>query len=188
MSYQNPSYPNSPAGAEWQPRRGMRWQRYKVTRPASAQDLAGLWGAIAAVVAIALFLGWALDIKGGAVIVFAIPFISSWFDSRRLLFYFNPALVRISNVMLPWSDVTQFVVVTPPHGEHALIGVRLRAGMRLPIGANVPPPDPAMPAPLYVSVQRHKVDVAKMVDKARKYGPPHIQIVVADPSGERTVS
>ncbi|RSS49455.1 hypothetical protein EF912_23775 [Streptomyces sp. WAC07061] len=188
MSNPNSSYPNSSAGAEWRPKRGMRWQRYKVTRPASSQDLAGLWGAIAAVVALALFLGWALEIKGGAVIVFAIPLISSWFDSRRLLFYFNTALVRIGNVILPWSDVTQFVVVMPPDGEHALIGVRLRPGMTLPAGAAVPPPNPAMPAPLYVSAQRHKVDVAQMVDKARKYGPPHIQIVVAEPSGERVVS
>lgn len=188
MSYPNSPYPNSPAGAEWRPRRGMRWQRYKVSRPLTPQDLFGLWGAIAAVVALALFLGWALEMKGGAVIVFAIPLISSWHSTRRILFYFGPPRVQIGNVILPWTDVTQFVVATPPYGEHAFIGVRLRQGMTLPAGSNVPPPNPAVPAPLYVSVPRHQVDVAKMVDKARRYAPPHIQIVVADPSGERVAS
>ena len=145
-------------------------------------------GAIAAVVALALLLGWALEMRGGAVIVFAIPLISSWYSSRRILSYVGPPRVQIGNVILPWSDVTQFVVAMPPYGEHAFIGVRLRQGVTLPAGSNVPPPNPAVPAPLYVSVPRNQVDVAKMVEKARKYGPPHIQIVVADPSGERIAS
>ncbi|MFD3516393.1 hypothetical protein [Streptomyces sp. NPDC058657] len=29
---------------------------------------------------------------------------------------------------------------------------------------------------------------AVMASKARKYGPPHVQIVLADPSGERIAS
>ncbi|MFD0412806.1 hypothetical protein [Streptomyces sp. NPDC127108] len=175
------SNPNQPA------RRG-RWERYKVTRPFSPQDLAGLWGAIAGVVLLAVLLGWALDMKGGVVIVAAIPFISSWFDSKRILFQFDAAGVRVGNVLLPWNDVTQFVVATPPNSEEALIGVRLRDGARLPAGAEVPPAHPAVPAPMYVAVQRQKLDLAKMVAKSRKYAPSHIQIVVAEPSGERVAS
>ncbi|WJV45433.1 hypothetical protein [Streptomyces flavofungini] len=173
--------PNQPA------RRG-RWERYKVTGPFSPQDLAGLWGAIAGVVLLAVLLGWALDMKGGVVIVAAIPFISSWFDSKRVLFQFDAAGVRVGTVLLPWNDVTQFVVATPPNSEHALIGVRLREGARLPAGAEVPPAHPAMPAPTYVAVQRQKLDLAKMVAKSRKYAPSHIQIVVTEPSGERVAS
>lgn len=175
------SNPNQPA------RRG-RWERYKVTGPFSPQDLAALWGAIAGVVLLAVLLGWALDMKGGVVIVAAIPFISSWFDSKRILFQFDAAGVRVGNTILPWNDVTQFVVAMPPSGEHSLIGARLRQGATLPVGAEVPPAHPAMPASLYVAVQHQKFDLTKMVNKARKYAPSHIQIVVAEPSGERVAT
>ncbi|WP_327358875.1 hypothetical protein [Streptomyces sp. NBC_01304] len=181
------SYPNSTAGARPARRRG-RWERYKVTRPFSGQDLAGLWGAIIGVVALAVLLGWALDMKGGVVIVAAIPFISQWFDSRRILFQFDAAGVRVGNVILPWNGVTQFVVATPQGSEQALIGARLRPGAMLPAGAQVQPQHPAMSAPLYVSVQRHKFELGTMVTKARKYAPAHIQVVVAEPSGERVAS
>ncbi|SDJ60094.1 hypothetical protein [Streptomyces indicus] len=167
--------------------RRARWERYKVTRPFSGQDLAGLWGAIIGVVALALLLGWALDMKGGAVIVLAIPFISSWFDARRILFQFDAAGVRVGNVLLPWQDVRQFVVATPG-GEHALIGVRVGEHTVLPPGSEIPSAHPAMPAPLYVAVQSQKFDLAKMVSKARKYAPGHLQIVVAEPTGERVAS
>ncbi|MFI6944012.1 hypothetical protein ACIBI4_32565 [Streptomyces sp. NPDC050418] len=168
-------------------RRRMRWERYKVTRPFSGQDLAGLWGAIIGVVALALLLGWALEMKGGAVIVLAIPFISQWFDAKRILFQFDAAGVRIGNVVLPWRDVSEFVVATPG-GDHALIGVRLGQHTTLPPGAEVPPAHPAMPAPLHVAVQSEKFDLAKMVSKARKYAPTYVPIVVAEPTGERVAS
>jgi len=45
-----------------------------------------------------------------------------------------------------------------------------------------------MPAPLHVSVHRHRFDLDRMVTKARKYAPTHIQVVVAEPSGERVSS
>ncbi len=169
-----------------QQRRG-RWERYKVTRPFSPQDLAGLWGSIIGIVLLAVLLGWALDMKGGVVIVAAIPFISQWFDSKRILFQFDAAGVRVGNVLLPWHDVSQFVVATPG-GEHALIGVRLGERSALPPGAEVPPAHPAMPAPLYVAVQSQKFDLDKMLTKARKYAPGHLQIVVAEPTGERVAS
>lgn len=181
------SYENRTPGAQPSRRTG-RWERYRVTHPFSAQDQAGLWGAIAGAVALAVLLGWALDMKGGVVIVFAIPFIVSWFEKRRTAFQFDAAGVRVGNVLLPWNDVTQFVVATPPNDQNALIGARLRAGMTLPAGAVVPPQNPAMPAPIHVAVPRHKFDLTKMVHKARKYAPPHIQIVVADPSGERVAA
>ncbi|ATL26631.1 hypothetical protein [Streptomyces formicae] len=171
-----------------QPARRGRWERYKVTGPFSPQDLAGLWGAIAGVVLLAVLLGWALDMKGGVVIVAAIPFISSWFDSKRILFQFDAAGARVGNVLLPWNDVTQFVVAVPPGSEEVLIGARLRQSATLPAGARVPQAHPDMPAPLYVAVQRHKFDLAKMVTKARKYAPAHVQIIVAEPSGERVAS
>ncbi|WP_199552151.1 hypothetical protein [Streptomyces sp. N35] len=167
-------------------RRG-RWERYKVTRPFSPQDLAGLWGSIIGIVALAALLGWALDMKGGVVIVAAIPFISQWFDQKRILFQFDAAGVRIGNVVLPWNDVTQFVVATPAQGD-ALIGVRLQERAMLPAGVAVPPAHPAMPAPLYVAVQSHKFDLNQMLGKARKYAPAHLQIVVAEPTGERVAS
>ncbi|MFJ9034810.1 hypothetical protein ACIRQP_41630 [Streptomyces sp. NPDC102274] len=169
-------------------RRTGRWERYRVTHPFSAQDQAGLWGSIIGVVALAALLGWALDMKGGVVIVAAVPFIISWFEQRRTAFQFDAAGVRFGNVLLPWTDVTQFVVATPPNARHALIGARLRPGATLPTGAIVPQQNPAMPAPIHVAVQRPKFDLAKMVRKARKYAPPHIQIVVAEPSGERVAA
>ncbi|MER6237209.1 MULTISPECIES: hypothetical protein [Streptomyces] len=169
-------------------RRGGRWERYRVAHPFSAQDQAGLWGAIVGVVALALLLGWALDMKGGAVIVLATPFIISWFEKRRTAFQFDAAGARFGQVLLPWTDVTQFVVATPPNAPHALIGARLRPGAILPAGATGPSPDPAMPAPIHVAVPRSKFDLAKMVRKAGKYAPPHIEIVVADPSGERAAA
>ncbi|MFG3256694.1 hypothetical protein [Streptomyces sp. NPDC048172] len=181
MSYPNPG-PGQPT------RRRGRWERYKVTRPFSPQDLAGLWGSIVGVVALAAFLGWALDMKGGVVIVAAIPFISSWFDSKRILFQFDASGVRVENVMLPWTDVRQFVVATPPGDAHALIGVRQPQGAQLPEGTRLPAPSPAMPTPLYVAVQRQKFDLDKMVSKARKYAPPHVQVMVAEPTGERVAS
>ncbi|MFJ6699560.1 hypothetical protein ACIQM4_26290 [Streptomyces sp. NPDC091272] len=181
MSLPNPRSGNQPA------RRG-RWERFKLTRPFSSRDLAGLWGSILGVLALALLLGWALDMKGGVVIVAAIPFISSWFDSRRILFQFDAAGVRVADVLLPWSDVTQFVVANPEGAEQVLIGVRLRQGAVVPAGAGGRPAHPAMPAPLYVSVQRHKFDLAKMLTKARKYAPSHLQVVVAEPTGERVAS
>lgn len=179
MSYENPT-----PGAQ-RTRRTGRWERYRVTHPFSAQDQAGLWGSIAGVVALAVLLGWALDMKGGVVIVAALPFIISWFENRRTAFQFDAAGVRVGAVLLPWNDVTQFVVATPANDENALIGARLRPGAALPAGAVVAPRNPAMPAPLHVSVPRHKFDLTKMLGKARKYAPPHIQIVVAEPSGER---
>ncbi|MFE2556342.1 hypothetical protein ACFXGT_09955 [Streptomyces sp. NPDC059352] len=169
-------------------RRGGRWERYRVAHPFSAKDQSGLWGAIAGVVALAALLGWALDMKGGVVIVAAIPFIISWFENRRTAFQFDAAGARFGTVLLPWSDVTHFVVVTPPDGPWALIGARLRPGATLPAGANAVPRDPAMPAPIHAAVPRAKFDLAKMVHKARKYAPPHIRIVVADPSGERAAA
>jgi len=169
-------------------RRGGRWERYRVARPFSAQDLAGLWGLIVGVVALALLLGWALEIRGGTVIVLAIPFIISWYEKRRTAFQFDAAGARFGELLLPWSDVTQFVVATVPGDENALIGARLRPGATLPPGANGPAPHPAMPAPVHVAVDRGKFDLDKMVRKARKYAPQHVRIVVAEPSGERVAS
>ncbi|WP_411119810.1 hypothetical protein [Streptomyces sp. 058-1L] len=169
-------------------RRGARWERYRVAHPFSAQDLAGLWGLIVGVVALALLLGWALEMRGGTVIVLAIPFIISWYEKRRTAFQFDAAGARFGELLLPWPDVTQFVVATVPDGEHTLIGARLRPGAALPPGANGPAPHPAMPAPVHVAVPHAKFDLDKMVRKARKYAPQHIQIVVAEPSGERVAS
>ncbi|WP_455358292.1 hypothetical protein [Streptomyces sp. SYSU K21746] len=169
-------------------RRGGRWERYRVAHPFSLQDQAAMWGSIAGVVALAVVLGWALDMKGGVVIVAAMPFIVSWFEKRRTAFQFDAAGVRFGEVLLPWADVTQFVVATPQDGPHALIGARLRSGASLPAGMSVPSQHPAMPAPVHVTVPRSKFDLAKMVRKARKYAPPHIRIVVADPSGERVAA
>jgi hypothetical protein len=119
------------------------------------------------------------------VIVLALPFIVSWFENRRTVFQFDAAGVRVGDVLLRWNDVTQFVVATPPDDQYALIGARLHPGVTLPTGTTVPPQHPAMPAPIHVAVLRSKFDLAKMVSTARKYAAPHIQIVVADPSGER---
>ncbi|MFE2294934.1 hypothetical protein [Streptomyces sp. NPDC059452] len=168
-------------------RRGARWERYRVAHPFSAQDQAGLWGLILGVVALALLFGWALDMKGGTVIVLAIPFIISWYEKRRTAFQFDAAGARFGELLLPWPDVTQFVVATPDDRQ-TLIGARLRPGAALPPGANGPAPHPAMPAQLHVAVPSGKFDLDKMVRKARKYAPAHIQIVVAEPTGERLAS
>lgn len=167
---------------------GARWERYRVTHPFSAQDQAGLWGSIVGVVALAALLGWALEMKGGVVVVAALPVIIGWFERRRTAFQFDAVGARFGEVLLPWSDVTQFVVATPPDSPHALIGARLRPGARLPAGVSTPPHHPAMPAPVHVAVERGKFDLAKMVRKARAYAPPHLQIVVAEPSGERVAT
>ncbi|MEV7569107.1 hypothetical protein [Streptomyces tanashiensis] len=169
-------------------RRAGRWERYRVTHPFSARDQAGLWGAIVGTVGLAVLLGWALDMKGGVVIVAAVPFIISWYENRRTAFQFDAAGARFGTVLLPWGDVTQFVVATPEGGTHALVGARLRPGAALPAGGAAPAHDPAMPAPIHVAVLRSKFDLRKMVDKARRYAPAHIQIVVADPSGERVAA
>lgn len=169
-------------------RRAGRWERYRVTHPFSAQDQAALWGSIVGVVALAALLGWALDMKGGVVIVAALPFIIASFENRRTAFQFDASGARFGAVPVPWADVTQFVVATPADGQRALIGARLRPGAALPAGATAPAQDPAMPAPIHVAVPRAKFDLAKMVQKARKYAPPHVQIVVADASGERVAS
>ncbi|MGP3690917.1 hypothetical protein ACTVZO_40655 [Streptomyces sp. IBSNAI002] len=182
MTFPHPTAAPSARGTT----RRARWARYKVTRPFSPHDLAALWGLIIGIVVLAVILGWALDMKGGTVIVLAIPFISSWFDARRILFQFDPAGVRIGNVLLPGADVTQIVVATPANGQHVLIGAQLRPGAAIPAGADVCPHDPAMPAPLHVAVEPAKFDLGKMVAKARKYAPPHIEIVVAEPGGRRT--
>ncbi|MGW5639716.1 hypothetical protein [Streptomyces sp. NPDC003832] len=169
-------------------RRAGRWERYRVTHPSSLQDQAILWGMIVGIVVVALFLGWALEMKGGAVIVAAVPFVIAWFEKRRTAFQFDAAGARFGDVLLPWEDITQFVVATPPDGPHALIGARLSSGASLPAGTTAPPQHPAMPASVHVAVLREKFDLAKMVRKARKYAPPHIRIVVADPSGERVAT
>ncbi|MFD5973888.1 MULTISPECIES: hypothetical protein [Streptomyces] len=168
-------------------RRGARWERYRVTYPFSARDQAGLWGLIVGIVALALLLGWALEMRGGTVIVLAIPFIISWYENRRTAFQFDAAGVRFGQALLPWQDVTEFVVATPD-AEHALIGARLRSGATPPADPTLAPHHPAMPAPFHVAVPRGKFDLDKMVRKVRKYAPPHLQIVVAEPSGERVAS
>ncbi|MFG2773140.1 hypothetical protein [Streptomyces sp. NPDC048350] len=166
-------------------RRRARWERFRVIHPFSPRDLAGLWGAIIGVVALALLLGWGLEVRGGAVIVAALPFIISWFEQRRTAFQFDAAGVRIGNVLLPWSDVSQFAVATPPGDPHALIGVRLRPGAALPPGAVVPPRNPAMPAPIHVAVQRPRFHLTKLIRKAHSYAPSHVQIMIVEPTGER---
>ncbi|GAB3429118.1 hypothetical protein [Actinophytocola sediminis] len=168
-------------------RRRARWERYRVTHPFSAKAQAGLWGSIAGVVALAALLGAAMDVKGGVVIVAAVPFIIAWFEGQRTAFQFDAAGVRIGAVVLPWTDVTQFVVA-PPNGQHALIGVRLRQGAGLPAGVPFPPPHPAMPAPLHVTVLAEKFDLAKMIQKAHKYAPRHVRIVLADAHSEQVVA
>ncbi|MEU3449307.1 hypothetical protein AB0H29_19150 [Streptomyces thermolilacinus] len=178
----------SPVPGTGPTRRGGRWERYRVAHPFSARDQAALWGLIGGVVALALLLGWALDMRGGTVIVLALPFIISWFERRRTAFQFDAAGVRFGEVLLPWADVTALVVATPPDGTRALIGARLRSGASLPVGTAVAPPHPDMPAPVHVTVPRARFDLAKMVRKARKYAPPHIRIVVAEPSGERAAN
>ncbi|MER7952183.1 hypothetical protein ABTY59_32815 [Streptomyces sp. NPDC096079] len=166
-------------------RRAARWERYRVTRPFSAGAQAGLWGAIAGAVGLAVLLGWALDMKGGVVLVAAVPFIVSWYENRRTAFQFDAAGVRFGTVPLPWGDVTELVVATPEGAAHALIGARLRPGASLPAGAVPAAHDPAMPAPIHVAVPRDKFDLRKMVGKARKYAPAHLRIVVVDGAGER---
>ncbi|MFF0558900.1 hypothetical protein [Streptomyces sp. NPDC004266] len=166
-------------------RRAARWERYRVTHPFSARDQAGLWGAIVGVVGLAVLLGWALDMKGGVVVMAGLPFVISWYENRRTAFQFDAAGARFGTVLLPWSDVTQLVVATPEGGTHTLIGARLRRGASLPAGGTVLAHDPEMPAPIHVAVLRAKFDLRKMVAKARRYAPAHLQIVLADPSGER---
>lgn len=169
-------------------RRRARWERYRVTHPFSATTLATLWGLIAALVAVAALFGWALDMKGGVIIVAVIPFIFAWFDGQRTAFQFDVAGVRVGPVQLPWHDVTQFVVAHAPDGRHTLIGVRLRPGATLPPGVTTSPQHPAMPAPFHVAVQADKFDMAKLVQKARKYAPQHVRIVAAGPVGEQAVA
>lgn len=170
------------------PARQGRWQRFRVTYPFSPGALAGLVGALVGVLAVALLLGAVLHIRGGIVLVVAMPFIVAWHEGRRTAFQFDALKVRVGNVNLPWHMVTQFVVGTSADGQSALLGVRLSDGAKLPEGAEVPPADPAIPAPLYVAVQRSKFDLDKMIGKARKYAPRHVQIVVAEPSGERVAA
>ncbi|MFE7581244.1 hypothetical protein ACFU5Y_06715 [Streptomyces gardneri] len=169
-------------------RRAGRWERYRVTHPFSARDQAALWGSIVGVVALAALLGWALDMKGGVVIVAALPFIIASFENRRTAFQFDAAGARFGTALVPWADITEFVVATPADGQRALIGARLRPGAALPAGAAAPAQDAAMPAHVHVAVPRAKFDLSKMLHKARKYAPSHIRIVVADPSGERPAS
>jgi len=169
-------------------RRRGRWERYRVTHPFSPGALAGLWGVLAGLVALAALLGWALEMRGGVVLVVAMPFVVAWFENRRTAFQFDAGGVRVGDLLLPWADVTQFVVATPENREQALLGVRLRSGATLPPETTATRQDPAMPAPVHVAVQRSKFDLEKMVHKARKYAPPHIGIVVAEPSGERAAA
>ncbi|QIP83297.1 hypothetical protein GLX30_03575 [Streptomyces sp. Tu 2975] len=169
-------------------RRGGRWERYRVAHPFSLQDQAALWGSITGVVGLAVLLGWALDMKGGVIIVAAAPFIISWFEKRRTAFQFDAAGARFGEVLLPWPDVTEFVVAVPPDSGDALIGARLRPGASLPTGVPEPARHPAMPAHIHVAVPGTKFDLAKMVRKARKYAPSHIRIVIAEPSGERVAT
>lgn len=164
-----------------------RWERYRVTHPFSPRDQAGLWAAIVGVVALAMLVGWALDTAGSVVIVAAAPAVISWFEKRRTAFQFDAAGALFAGVRLPWSQITQFVVATP-QGGRTLIGARLHPGVSVPAGVNTPPRHPAMPAPVHVAVPSAKFDLAKMVRKARVYAPSHVQIVVAEPSGERVVS
>lgn len=180
------SHPGGGAGAV-PTRRQARWERFRVTHPYDPGTLAGLVGLLVAVLAIAVLLGWGLGIRGGQVIILTMPFIVFWFENRRTAFQFDAGGVRVSNVKLPWRMVAQLVVATPEDRTNALLGVRLRQGATLPPGADIPPADPAMPAKLYVTVQNSKVDLNKMADKARKYAPPQIQIVLAEPAGERVL-
>jgi hypothetical protein len=175
-------------GAAPTTRRRARWERYRVTHPFSVQDQATLWGLVAGVVAVAALAGWALEMKGGVIIVAVIPFIIAWFEGRRTAFQFDVTGVRIGQMLLPWNDVTQFVVVHAPDGQHTLIGVRPRPGAVPPAGVIVPPPHPAIPAPLHVAVQAAKFDLAKMIQKAQKYAPHHVRIVVADSQSEQVVA
>ena len=175
-------------GAAPTTRRRARWERYRVTHPFSAKAQATLWGLIAGLVAVAAFFGWALDMKGGVIIVAVIPFIIAWFEGQRTAFQFDVTGVRVGQVQLSWHDVTQFVVVRSPDGRDTMIGVRLRPGAVLPNGVTASPPHPAMPAPFHVTVQAVKFDMAKMVQKARKYAPRHVRIVVADARSEQVVA
>ncbi|WP_199837011.1 MULTISPECIES: hypothetical protein [unclassified Streptomyces] len=141
-------------------------------------------GAIVGIVGLALLPGRALDTKGG-VVVAVLPFVIGRYENRRTAFRFDAAGARFGTVLLPWSDATQFVVAEPPGGRQTLIGARLRSGATPPTGADVPPPHPAMPAPVHVAVPRATFDLAKMIRKARAYAPPHVRIAFAGPSGER---
>ncbi|MFF5973623.1 hypothetical protein ACFY7C_19055 [Streptomyces sp. NPDC012769] len=181
---QQPPPPTPHSGAAPTRRRG-RWERYRVTHPFSPRAQLGLWGAIAGTVALAALLGWALDMKGGVVIVAALPFIVSWFETQRTAFQFDVTGLRIGGLSLPWDAVDRIVVATPPHGTDAVIGVRPRSGVPLPPGVVPQPPHPAVSAPFHVAVPRHKLDLAKMLGKARRYAPERLRIVVADASGER---
>lgn len=177
MSYPQPASARRPSIR----RRRARWERYRVTGPFSPGDLVKLWGLMGALVGFAVLCGWALDMKGGTVVVVAAPYVFLWFDARRVLFQFDPGGVRIGNVQLPWTDVTAFVVAASPAlGPRVLIGTRLRDGAFIPAGAEVLPPDPAMPAQLHVAVERRKFHLGKLTAKAQRYAPPHVQIVHAE--------
>ncbi|MGW7346049.1 hypothetical protein [Streptomyces sp. NPDC054854] len=125
---------------------------------------------------IALVLGWALDVKGGTVIVLLVPYVFMWFDARRVLFQFDSSDVRIGNVRLPWTDVTALVVAESAALGQVLIGTQLCDGVAVPAGAEVPPPDAAMPAQLHVAVERRKFDLGELTAKARRYAPAHVRI------------
>ncbi|MGW5639713.1 hypothetical protein [Streptomyces sp. NPDC003832] len=176
--------PLPPAPRPAAPRRRARWERYRVTGPFSPSDLAKLWGLMGGLVAVALFLGWALEMKGGTIIVLLLPSILLWFDARRVLFQLDHTGVRIGGAELPWHDVTTIVVVSSPAlGPQVLIGTRLRDGAVPPAQTQAAPPHPAMPAPLHVAVERRKFDLTRLTAKARRYAPAHVEITVEDAAG-----
>jgi hypothetical protein len=70
---------------------------------------------------------------------------------------------------IPRAVVTALVVAdSAALGPHVLLGTRLRDGTLMPSGADVPPPDPAMPVQLHVAVERRKFDLGKLTAKARR--------------------
>ncbi|MFB7368833.1 hypothetical protein ACFC0D_03150 [Streptomyces sp. NPDC056222] len=102
----------------------------------------------------AVLLGWALDMRGGVVLLAAAPFIVDWYEKRGTACQFDAAAARFGAVPLPRSNVTQFLVPTSPGQEYALIGAELRPNASLPHGAPVLPQSEAMPVSTHVAVPR----------------------------------
>jgi hypothetical protein len=117
------------------------------------------------------------------------PICAKAYGATVVTVVMNRVGVKTGSPLVPWGAIAQIVAVDREDGSRVRIGLRLRPGAQLPDG--VPPPEPGLEDPdaddarTFIKARDYKLP--ELAAAINRFAPPHVQLVVRTPAGERSI-